>query len=239
MFPLWLYTLGRLVMDNGVRIHIPFQNILISLLCLLIPVIVGIVVRLKRPRAAKLITKILKPFYIAFIIFMFTFGIYTNLYIFRLIKPMVVVSGCLLPYCGFIISGAVAFALRQPWKRVYTISIETGMQNAGIAMLLMKYSLPQPDADLSLVAPVMVTMFTPFPLWVAVTAYLIRKKCCLKERQEDPEVNGNVVTGEDEDTKKTESAFVLPDEDENIESKTCVGNGSNGLPYTALPTSEL
>ena len=38
----------------------------------------------------------------------------------------------------------------------------------GIPIMLMKYSLPQPDADMSLVSPVVVAMFTPLPLWFMI-----------------------------------------------------------------------
>ena len=41
--------------------------------------------------------------------------------------------------------------------------------------MLMKYSLPQPDADMSLVSPIVVAMFTPLPLWLMVIAREIHR----------------------------------------------------------------
>ncbi len=84
-----------------------------------------------RPTWAKKIIKTLRPIYLIFIIFMFTFGIYVNLYIFRLFTPFLVLAGCLLPWVGFALGGLVAFLLRQPMDRIKTIAIETGIQNSG------------------------------------------------------------------------------------------------------------
>ena len=44
---------------------------------------------------------------------------------------------------GFLLGGFIAFVLRQPWYRVKTIGIETGIQNPGVPIFLLKFSLPQ------------------------------------------------------------------------------------------------
>ena len=84
-----------------------------------------------RPNWSKKIIKLLRPIYIIFIIFMFTFGIYVNQYIFRLFTPILVLAGCMLPWFGFFFGAIIAFFTRQPFDRIKTIAIETGIQNAG------------------------------------------------------------------------------------------------------------
>ena len=49
-----------------------------------------------------------------------------------------------------------------------TIAIETGIQNTGITVALLLISLPHPDSDLSIVAPIFVSIFTPLPLGMAI-----------------------------------------------------------------------
>ena len=44
----------------------------------------------------------------------------------------------------------------------------------GIAIVLMKFSLPQPEADMSLVSPIVVSVFTPIPLLTAIIIQEIR-----------------------------------------------------------------
>ena len=84
-----------------------------------------------RPSWSKKIIKLLRPIYITFIIFMFTFGIYVNQYIFRLFTPILILAGCMLPWIGFFFGAIIAFFTRQPFDRIKTIAIETGIQNAG------------------------------------------------------------------------------------------------------------
>ena len=176
MIPLWLFTLGRVLISDDVRITIPFMNIMIMLACYMIPVVIGLLIQRYFQRVSAVIVRLLRPVYIVFIVLMFTFGVWSNLYVFRLIRPPLLLAGCLLPYTGFLLSGLVAFVLRQPPPRILTIAIETGIQNTGLPIVLMKFSLPQPDADLSIVAPIVIAMFMPLPLWVAVAASEIRRR---------------------------------------------------------------
>ena len=187
MIPFWIYTLGRLfLLEHGIRI--PYQNIVISLVAVLLPIGLGLLIQLKKPKAAQFIVKkVLRVWFIVIILFMFTFGIWTNLYVFKLITPTMILAGCLLPYTGFILSGLSAFLCRQPFKRILTIAIETGIQNTGIPIILMKFTLPQPEGDMAIVGPVVVAMFTPLPLWIAVTALEIRKRCCKSKQLKEEE----------------------------------------------------
>ena len=217
MIPLWLYSMGRLITEEDSQLNLPISNIFISLFCLLIPIGIGIIIRRKKPRVAEIFVKCLKPFFIIFIIFMFTFGIWTNLYIFQLITVPLCIAGAFLPYVGFILGGLVAFAFRQPWARVVTIAIETGLQNTGIPIILLKYSLPQPEADMSIVSPIITSMFTPVPLFIAVIAYEIRKRFCKKpfEQVENGSNNVNVHLKEVEtvsDAELSEDDLLTPDE---------------------------
>ena len=52
-------------------------------------------------------------------------------------------------------------------QKVIAISVETGVQNTGIAIVLLRLSLPQPDADLAAVVPVCgsIMLFIPLFLW--------------------------------------------------------------------------
>jgi len=176
MIPLWLFTLGQVLIKDGTRITIPYVNIMIMMACYLIPVITGLLIKRYCKRLSAVIVRSLRPIYIIFILFMFTFGVWSNLYVFRLIRPLLLLAGCLLPYVGFLLSGLAAFLLRQPPPRILTIAIETGIQNTGLPIVLMKFSLPQPEADLSIVGPIVIAMFMPLPLWLAFIVTVIRRR---------------------------------------------------------------
>jgi len=200
MIPLWLFTLGKLLIDPKTQIKIPYGNIMISLSCMLIPIIIGLLIQRFWKRGAEVIIRFLRPVYIVFLVMMFTLGVWSNLFVFKAIFPMLVLAGCLLPYAGFLLSGFVAFLLRQPAKRVLTISIETGIQNTGLAIILMKFSLPQPEADLSIASPIMVAMFMPLPLWIAVGIVEVRRRCRVRRNgnadDESEQMNDDVETKE-------------------------------------------
>jgi hypothetical protein len=49
---------------------------------------------------------------------------------------------------------------------VYTISIETGLQNVTIAFLLIALNFPSPQSDYALLPLIAVTALTGLPLWL-------------------------------------------------------------------------
>lgn len=83
---------------------------------------------------------------------------FLNQYVFQII-----LAGLLLPWLGYTISWCLALLLRQNSTDSLTIAIETGIQNTGIAIFLLK-TLPQPQADLTIVVPVAVDIMTMLPL---------------------------------------------------------------------------
>lgn len=178
MMPLWLFALGRFIVDR--RARVPFANIFGTLAGILIPVAIGLLIKHKRPTWAKRISRVLRPFFIVLLLVVFTLGVWTNLYIFSLLSPLLLLAACLLPYVSFVLAGIVALICQQPRARALTIAIETAIQNTGLPIILMKLSLPQPEADLAAVGPVAIACFMPLPLWVAIAVLEIRKRCCHK-----------------------------------------------------------
>ncbi|XP_064618751.1 uncharacterized protein LOC135482553 [Lineus longissimus] len=192
MLPLWMFTLGELLLaELGMGdVTIPYENIIISLVMVIIPVGIGLIIKRYRPLWAKKIAKIIRPFMIIFLLFMFTFGIYVNLYMFKLFTPNVVGAGLLFPLGGFLGGAAIAAICRQPWKRVKTIALETGIQNTGVAMILLLFSLPSPDAEFSIVGAVGITMFMPLYPLIMVAVYEIRRCCQKKKKEGDADIDG-------------------------------------------------
>nr|KAG5690479.1 hypothetical protein BaRGS_016479 [Batillaria attramentaria] len=145
MVPLWLFTLGRYVSNTVV--NVPFENIIYSLLGLVGAVGVGVLLQVKLPVWARRAVTVSKVTIVVFIVFMCTVGVYANLYIFRLLRGELLAAAALLPYTGFLLGGMVALVLRMSKKHVITIAIETGIQNTGIAVILLLLSLDHPESD--------------------------------------------------------------------------------------------
>ncbi len=78
----------------------------------------------------------------------------------------------LLPWLGYLLGGGLAIILRRKWEDVIAIAIETGVQNTGLSIFALRFSLAQPEADLTTVLPVAVAIMTP----VIPTAVLAMQK---------------------------------------------------------------
>lgn len=195
---MWLYSLGiNYIYKEAKSVKIPYENIITSLLGLLIPVGIGILIQKKKPSWAKKFVKCVPYITALFLLFVFTVGVYANLYIFSLLKPAVLLSGALGPYLGFAFGALVAFVARQSAKNILTIAIETGIQNTGIAIVLLKVSLPPPDSDISITPPITSAIFTPIPMVIAIIIHAVRKR--MKMKSESGEMLDD--TYPDNDTK--------------------------------------
>ena len=177
----------------------------------------------KKPQLVEKLVKYLKPVFVILIIFIFVFGIWVNRYVFRLFTKEIVIAGFFLPYTGFILSGVTAAICRQPLHRIVTIIIETGIQNTGIPIILMRFSLPQPEADLSLISPAIVAAFTPFPLWIAfLIKEIYRRRCKRKDKRQDftfHRVHTDSDASPEEDGMDLDSAITFDTTGSNNNSK--------------------
>ncbi|KAH9507714.1 hypothetical protein Btru_053520 [Bulinus truncatus] len=197
MIPFWIFTLGSQFKDDTVDLKIPYENILETLAIAILPIFLGIFIKYKIPKLAKIIRITLKPVLLIVVLFMTSLGIYTNLFIFKMIKPMTIAAGCMLPYIGYIVGGLVAFLFCQSWSRVKTIAIETGIQNMGVAFLIVYLSLPPPDNQLAVVGPASSTIMTPLPLLVLVFFYFIYQRMHKKKTENSNETKGDIPNDEE------------------------------------------
>nr|CAD7264399.1 unnamed protein product [Timema shepardi] len=96
----------------------------------------------------------------------------------HLFTLQILVAGLGLPWLGFVFGWLLA---RVPWFKqspedVLAISIETGIQNTGISIFLLRFSLGQPEADLTTVVPVAVAIMTPLPLMLMYVIKVCRER---------------------------------------------------------------
>jgi len=206
MLPLWLYTLGTVFLVDS-ELQIPFETVAVSLSLLIVPLLAGVFLRHKYPRAADKLGKALKPVILVMSIILLGVGIYSNLYIFRMFKLNIIAAGLLLPYVGFILGGVIAFVCRQSWPRVKTISIETGMQNTNIAYILLTTSFPAPLGDIAAIAPVASAVMTPLPPFIGTIIYLAYQK--YKKKTTDDK---KASSGDGEEEEEAAERLTSPDE---------------------------
>lgn len=163
MMPLWLFTLGKVIFDRS-EIDVPYTNILTYVIALIVPLGIGLLIQRFLPRVSRILVRILKPASSLLILFIVIFAIVTNLYLFELFSWQIVVAGLILPWLSYILGFLAAWLFRQPYPDRLAIALETGIQNTGIAIFLLRATLPKPQDDLTTVVPVSVAIMTPVPL---------------------------------------------------------------------------
>ncbi|KAM7346719.1 P3 protein isoform 2-T2 [Cochliomyia hominivorax] len=171
MMPLWIFTLGHVIFTRG-NLKVPYTKIATYSIGLIVPLAIGLALQRWAPRVSRFLVRLLKPISTCLILFIIVFAIATNAYLFKLFSWQIILAGLLLPWLGYIISWIAAKLLKRNTTDSLTIAIETGIQNTGIAIFLLK-TLPQPQADLTIVIPVAVDIMTMFPL----AGLYIYKKC--------------------------------------------------------------
>ncbi|XP_066997511.2 ileal sodium/bile acid cotransporter isoform X2 [Anabrus simplex] len=190
MMPAWIFTVGRLIFASG-KMTIPYARIAEIATGLIIPLGIGFIIQWRLPRLSKLMVRILKPFATLLIAFIVIFAIITNLYLFKLFSWQIIVAGLGLPWLGYFCGSVIAKILRQPAGDILAIAIETGTQNTGISIFMLRFSLGQPEADLTTVIPVAVAIMTPIPM---ITFFILKKilkiKDCDKAANTEDNSNG-------------------------------------------------
>ncbi|XP_013105483.2 hepatic sodium/bile acid cotransporter [Stomoxys calcitrans] len=196
MMPLWIFTLGALIFKDG-NLVVPYKTIATMSFSLVIPLSIGIAMQKYYPNMAKKMSKLLKPFAFGFILIIMVFAFTVNSYMFKLFSWKILIASSALPWIGYVIGWLMAIICRQSPRDALTIAIETGIQNTGIAIFMLNFALPQPQADMTSAVPVASSMVTPLPLLVI---YVIRKIFC-RSSMERVEKSSSAIT---KDTKLAE-----------------------------------
>ncbi|XP_046383273.1 probable sodium/metabolite cotransporter BASS6, chloroplastic isoform X2 [Ischnura elegans] len=187
MMPFWLFTLGAMIF-NSADLSVPYNKIATFAVALVVPLALGFAMQRKWPKGANFMVKhVLKPLCGFLLVFIVIFAIATNLYIFHLFSWKIILSGMGLPWLGFSFGAIVARIFSLPSTDILAIAIETGVQNTGIAIFMLRFTLGQPLADLTTVIPVSIAIMTPIPLFclwvyrVATGKITLRWRCSQEE----------------------------------------------------------
>uniref|UniRef100_A0A667XDT9 Solute carrier family 10 member 6 n=1 Tax=Myripristis murdjan TaxID=586833 RepID=A0A667XDT9_9TELE len=194
MMPLCLYIYTHSWVEAG-SIKIPYFNIGITLITLVVPVACGVAVNYKWPKAAKMILRVGS---VVGGLLLLVVGLASAL-LYRgswYTDSSLLIIGSVFPLIGYSISFIIAVVLRQPWPRCRTIAMETGAQNVQICSTMLQLSFPPEQ---------LIHMFT-FPLIYGSFQLL----------------NGLLlVTGEITRKTKKKKQYLFVDEVKDKETKLC------------------
>jgi len=185
MMPLWIFLMGPLLTQG--QLVIPFGQLIFSLVSLILPTTLGMWVRWKWSRAAKIMEKIIVPFTLLTVLFILTAGVYINLFIFVLITPLMIAAGFMVAVSGYVLGALLSWVMGLSLPQITAVAIETSFQNGNIAFILLKLSLEEPFGELAAVAPVAQLVITGLPLWLLLALLKLYQRFCRKTPKEKTE----------------------------------------------------
>lgn len=113
----------------------------------------------KRPNWSKKLVKLSRPFFILMMVVVSTLGIYINRFFFTVVSWYDLVAPACLGLSGYLIGILTSLILGLNRQQLIALSLETAIQNAGIAIMILQTNLPSPYGDMALL-PVIGYLFT-------------------------------------------------------------------------------
>lgn len=186
--PLLLFAFARFFTAIDIS-SLPYGPIVANLLYLFFPVTAGLLIRHFRPTWADRLRRGVQPTSCIFLVYVVGFGTFANFSIFRLMGryPLIIVIGAALPVIGYAAGFLLALLFRRSWPVIVAISIETGVQNVGVGILILIYAIPQPQGDLGAIMPIIIGITTPLGLLIALIVRLIVRQQKRKKRNDEEE----------------------------------------------------
>ncbi|XP_023322070.1 ileal sodium/bile acid cotransporter [Eurytemora carolleeae] len=217
MMPIWMFALGEVIIEDT-DIVVPYSKILTYGIMLIVPLTIGIAIKRFLPRVSAFMVKIMKPMALFLIVFILVCGIWSQFFMIQLISWRIALVGFGLPWLGFGFGCLFSKLCRRERKDIIAIAVETGIQNTGMAIFMLWFTLDHPAGDLAAVVPVAVATLTPFPLLAALLYYKLRSMYCpllreveLEEMNKDGFETTQSLMGE----KGLEPSIIKSKEDSN------------------------
>ena len=157
MTTFWTWLLGSNLVDVEAAkdptkaIHIPYGNLTLTLFSFAVPLCLGVLFQQKWPElGTRIHSLVAKPIFFITLIVLFVLGLLNSLFIFYLLNWRHIVSGFSMGTLGYIFGAGMAMLCRQSTSQVIAISIETALQNFGIAFVVLHLTFDSPYSELGL-----------------------------------------------------------------------------------------
>ncbi len=169
--PALLYFYGSQILKGD--LHIPFGDVSLTLFVLLVPVLLGMLIRKWNANVGAVAEFLGGILGLAVIIFLVVTWIPRNAGLLFVTPTEIFVAALGLGLCGFLLGFGLAKLLRQNNKRAMTICLETGIQNGPLGVAIVLFSFPKELQDNILIVPVLYSVF--IVISSAAVTYFFRK----------------------------------------------------------------
>ncbi|XP_054423333.1 hepatic sodium/bile acid cotransporter [Pteronotus mesoamericanus] len=143
MMPLLLYIYSRGIYDGDMKDKVPYGSIVFSLIVTLIPCIIGIFLKTKRPHYVPYIIKggmIIMLLLSVAIIWLSVINVGKS--IMFVMTPHLWLTSTLMPFIGFLLGFILSTLVRLNGQCSRTVSMETGCQNVQLCSAILNVTFP-------------------------------------------------------------------------------------------------
>ncbi|XP_067859636.1 sodium-dependent organic anion transporter-like [Heptranchias perlo] len=157
------------------NIEVPYKQIGMTLIALIIPLSFGIFVKRKWPDGSKIILKVgtgvgaTVLIVLAVVISLLYRGSWNA------DLPLLII-GIINPLIGYVVGFILAVILQQSWKRCRTIALETGAQSGHLCITILMISFKQEELRSMFAYPLIYICFQIFHGLMFVTAYQLYRR---------------------------------------------------------------
>ena len=184
MTPLALVLYGQRFMPAGSELQIPIENIVVTLVILLVPVVVGMLIRRYNANIGAVLELMGGFFGLFFILFLLVTWVPRNWVLLVITPWQVYAVSILIGMLGISVAYGIGKAIKLHPANARTVALETGIQNGplAIAIVLLTFS-DSPALGMVLLVPALYSLF----IVLVATAVTIRfRKANLAEEQRIP-----------------------------------------------------
>ncbi|XP_030578911.1 sodium/bile acid cotransporter-like [Archocentrus centrarchus] len=192
MMPLLLYLYCQGL--SNIQSTVPYVEIIVSLVLILVPCGIGILINTYRPQYSKIITKVGLSLMMAFtLVIAIVTATVNKSVILTVVSPILLAIAALMPLIGYSFGYVISaiFRLNQAERR--TVSMETGCQNVPLCTTILKIAFSQEVMGPLFLFPM---VYGSFQLLEAVTL-IVLFRCYQRFTRKEKETYQPGVTGEE------------------------------------------
>ena len=121
---------------------IPYKNVIAGCLAIVLPVILGMVIRERRPELAPKLEKVASGMGVILLFSILAFSITKNQQVLIDSGISIFLAGFLVSFLGFVFGYGVSKASRLVEANARAVSFETGLQNVSLTIAIIAFSFP-------------------------------------------------------------------------------------------------
>ncbi|XP_037606891.1 sodium/bile acid cotransporter-like [Sebastes umbrosus] len=181
MMPLLLY-----IYCHGFNLQnsVPYVNIIISLVSILIPCSVGILINYYRPQYSKTITKVGLAFMMIAVVVIGTISsIAIGASILTVLSPPLMAIAALMPFIGCTFGYIISWLFRLNQSERRTVSMETGCQNTQLCSTILKLAFPSEVISPMFLFSIVYLFFQVMEAALLIVLFKCHQRFTLRERR--------------------------------------------------------